>query len=80
MDHLVKYVGDPLQLSVSGVIVPVDGGDGVLRLEQVSHWGVVYDDDILHGAAQSRQVFDEGIVEESAVLSEQEVGTHLTRV
>ena len=75
-----KNSRDTVQLSVVGVVEPGNGRNSILSLEKVSYRGVVNDDDVFHGAAQPRQILDEGVVVESAVLSEKQVGTHLLRV
>jgi hypothetical protein len=79
-DHSIEKRCDSIELSVGGVVVPGDCGHGIFRLEKVGYWRIIHDYDVLHGTSQSRQVLHECVVEESTVLSEQEVRAHLLRV
>lgn len=71
---------DPLQLCVTGIVIPTDGGHCIFRLEQVGYRRVVNNDYIFHGSAQSGQVFDIRVIEEGAVLAEEQIGAHFARI
>lgn len=73
----IKEERNSVQFGIAGVVVPRNSWHGILRLEQVGNGRVVDDDYILHGAAQPGQVLDKGVIEEGAVLTEQQVRTHL---
>lgn len=58
------------ELSVCHVVVPRDAWHGVLWLEHVGNWRVIEDDNVLHVSSKSGEVLNEGVIHESAVLSE----------
>lgn len=68
---------NPVQLSIGGFVVPRNGRHGILRLEEISDRGVVDNDHVFHWATQSSQILHKGVIEEGAVLAEQEVRAHL---
>jgi len=79
-DHSIEESCDSIELSIGGVVVPGNSGHSIFWLEKVCYWRVIHDNYILHWTPKSRQVLHERVVEESAVLSEQEVRAHLLRV
>ena len=69
VSHTFKKRCNPHQLIICRIIVPVDSWHSILRLEEVSNWGVIYNYNISHRSSKSCQIFDESIIEESAVFS-----------
>ena len=64
---------DAVQLGVGRIVIPIHGWDGILGLEEVGHGGVIDDNDVLHGPTKPSQVLHVCVVEEGAVLAEEEV-------
>lgn len=73
--QLFEESGDSVQVSVLHVVVPTNARDSVFWLEHVCNRRVVNNDDVGHASAKTSEVFDEGIIVKSAMLSEQLVGT-----
>ena len=69
VSHTLKKSCNPCQLIICRIIIPADSWHSILRLEEISNWGVIYDYDISHRSSKSCQIFDKSIIEESAVFS-----------
>ena len=69
-----------VEFGVRGVVIPRYGRHGIFRLEQICDGGVVNDNDVLHGTAEASQILDKSVVEEGAMLTEEQVRAHLCGV
>ena len=78
--HALQEIGYALELSVGRVVIPRHGWNGILWLEKVSYWRIVNNDDVFHGPSKPCQILHIGVIEECAVLSEQQVRAHLARI
>ena len=80
LHHTGQQGIDPVKLRIRRIVIPAHCRHGIFRLEQVSHWRIIYNNDILHRASEACQILHICVIEESAVLSEQKVRAHFLRV
>lgn len=80
MGQSLQQISKPEKLFVTLVVVPADSWDCIFGLEHVGNRRVINDDHVLHIAAKSRQILDEGVIVEGTVLSEKFVAAQVLRV